>query len=353
MSKNKKEKQVVVVSIFSGMDLLLYGMRIAGMKGAYAVEFNAYAANMHSLNFKGPDNKPLIRWVAVSMEEMVPKLQKMEDKTEERKRVDELRNHYIINDDGSAKRPETVQEVDGNKLRKICEELYGKDIWIVLIGGPPCTDFSKLNVHNDGERNKLMFEYLRILKELNPDVALMEEVPDVLDKNHKDLYFEFLNKSSKCGYKIAFQEMNALHYDGCQSRRRCITIMVNEKMDKMPVFPKPNPDSAKRTGDVLDIDYFFSGHFTDKIRNKNHWMCTVTGGSPLWFVKDDERRTPTMPEKLEIQGLKKGMEYIIPEGTPIDQQNKAIGNGVPINLSYYLAKTIMEELFELPVKSKY
>lgn len=353
MSKNKKQKQVVVVSIFSGMDLLLYGMRIAGMKGAYAVEFNAYAANMHSLNFKGPDDKPLVRWVSVSKEEMATKLQKKEDKTEERLRTDELRNHYILNDDGSAKRPETVQEVDGKSIRKICEELYGKDIWIVLIGGPPCTDFSKLNVHNDGERNKLMFEYLRILKELNPDVALMEEVPDILDKNHKDLYFEFLNKASKCGYKTAFQEMNALHYDGCQSRRRCITIMVNEEMDKIPVFPKPDHNSAKRTGDLIDIEYFFSGHFTDKVRNRNYFMCTVTGGSPLWFIKDGEKIAPTMREKLTIQGLKKDMEYIIPEGTPVDQQNKAIGNGVPINLSYYLAKTIMEELFELPVEKEY
>lgn len=353
MKKNKKSKQAIIVSIFSGMDLLLYGMMIAGMKGAYAVEFNSHAANMHSFNFKDPNGEQLIRWVLVSEEEMKPKLQKKEDKTEERNRVNELRNHYIMNDDGSAKRPETIQEVDGKSLRKVCEELYGKDIWIVLIGGPPCTDFSKLNVHNDGERNKLMFEYLRILEELKPDVAVMEEVPDILDKNHKDLYFEFLSKASKCGYKTAYQEMNALHYDGCQSRRRCITIMVNEDMDKMPVFPKPRPDSAIRSGKLFDIDYYFSGHFTDKIRNKNHWMCTVTGGSPLWFAKGDQVRTPTMREKLEIQGLKKRMEYIIPEGTPVDQQNKAIGNGVPINLSYHLAKTIMEELFDLPVKKKY
>ncbi|MBI2279147.1 MAG: DNA cytosine methyltransferase [Bacteroidetes bacterium] len=353
MNKNNKLKQVIIVSIFSGMDLLLYGMMIAGMKGAYAVEFNCHAANMHSFNFKDPNGNPLIRWVFVSAEEMKPKLKKLENEKLEKKRKKELRDHYIMNADGSAKRPETIQEVDGREIRKICEELYGKHIWIVLIGGPPCTDFTKLNVHNDGERNKLVFEYLRILKELNPDVAVMEEVPDILDKNHRDLYFDFLNQASKCGYNCAYQEMNALHYDGCQNRRRVITIMVNKSMGKMPVFPKPRPESAIRPGELFDIDYHFSGHFVDLIKNKNHWMCTVTSGSPSWFAKGDNVWPPTIQDKLVMQGLKSGMKYIIPEGTPIDQQHVAVGNGVPINLAYHIAKTIMEEIFELPVKNEY
>lgn len=353
MNKNGKLKQVIIVSIFSGMDLLLYGMMIAGMKGAYAVEFNSHAANMHSFNFKGPDGKPLVRWVFVSAEEMKDKLTKKDDETEEKKRVKELRDHYFVNKDGSAKRPETIQEIDGKKIRKICEELYGKDIWIVLIGGPPCTDFSKLHVHNDGERNKLVFEYLRILKELKPDVAVMEEVTDILDKNHKELYFDFLKQSAECGYEIAYQEMNALHYNGCQNRRRVITIMVNKSLDKMPVFPTPMPESAIRSGKLFEIDYHLSGHFTDKYKNKNHWFCTVTSGSPLQFVKGDNVWAPSVSNKLRIQGLKPEMEYIIPEGTPVDQQHKAVGNGVPINMAYYIGKTIMEEIFGLPVENKY
>lgn len=349
----KSNKEVVVVSIFSGMDLLLYGMLITGMKGAYAVEFNSHAANMHSLNFKDNNGDPLIKWVLVSKDEMKPLLEKKKDEEAEKQRVKELRNHYLVNDDGSAKRPERVQEVDGKAIRKKCHELYGEDIWIVLIGGPPCTDFSKLNVHNDGERNKLVFEYLRIFQELQPDVAVMEEVPDILDCNHKELYFEFLDQVVESGYEVAYQVMNALHYEGCQNRNRCITMMVKNDFKKSPSFPEPMPESAKRAGDIFDLDYYFSGHFEDKIRNKNHWMCTVTAGSPTWFAKGDKVRKPTIEEKLRIQGLKPDMDYIIPEGTPVDQQNKAIGNGVPINLSFHLAKTIMEDIFEIQVTDSY
>jgi len=349
----KKDKEVVIVSIFSGMDLLLYGMMLAGMKGAYAVEFNCHAANMHSLNFKDPNGNPLIKWVLLSKEEMHPKLQKSTDSEQDKKRVQILRNHFLVAEDGSAKRPERIQEVNGKTLRERCHELYGKDIWIVLIGGPPCTDFSKLNVHNDGARNKLVFEYLRVLKELKPDVAVMEEVPDILDKNHKELYYDFLDQVASCNYEVAYQEMNALHYEGCQSRRRCITIMVSEALNKQPSFPVPNPDSAMRVGEVFDIDYYFSGHFEDKIRNKNHWLCTVTGGSPKWFAKGDKVWNPSIQDKLRIQGLKNNMRYEMPEGTPIDQQNKAIGNGVPINLSYHIAKSIMEDIFEIKVNNPY
>lgn len=353
MNKFNKLKQAIIVSIFSGMDLMLYGMMIAGMKGAYAVEFNSHAANMHSFNFKDAKGRPLIKWVMVSAEEMKPMLTKLDDPKMEKQRVNDLRDQYFVNKDGSAKRPERIQEVNGHDIRKICHDLYGEDIWIVLIGGPPCTDFTKLNVHNDGERNKLVFQYLRMLKELRPDVAVMEEVTDVLNKKHKQLFFDFLRQAADCGYKVAIQEMNALHYDSCQGRERCVTIMVHESLGKAPVFPKARPESAKRAGEVFDLEYFFSGHFTDLIKNKNNFMCTVTSGSPAWFEKNGDRREPTSRDKLLIQGLKPDMEYIIPDKTPLYQINKAIGNAVPVNLAYYLAKTIMEEIFELDVPNEY
>jgi len=51
----------------------------------------------------------------------------------------------------------------------------------ILIGGSPCQDFSAAKVHNgqlglDGDKSKLFYEYLRILKEVNPKYFLLENV---------------------------------------------------------------------------------------------------------------------------------------------------------------------------------
>lgn len=353
----KLQKQVIVVSIFSGMDLFLYGMMIAGMKGGYAVEFNKYAAAMHAFNFSGPDGKPLLRWVFVDAASMKKKLTKKKDEKKEKKRKQELRNHYILNEDGSAKRPEAIQDVDGRKVRQICHELYGDDIYIVLIGGPSCKDFTKLHVHNDGKRNQLVWEYLRFFDELQPDVAVMEEVTDLLREKYRDIYTEFLTKAKECGYRVAYQKMNSLHYDGVQDRWRLITMMVKESLDKHPVFPEPKPESAKRAGEVFDLDHFYSGHFEAKVKNADHYMCTVTSSSPEWFSKRVDGkpvyRSPSPQELLCAQGLKEGMEYKIPEGTPLDQQKLAIGNAVPINMAYHIGRVIMEMIFDLPVENEY
>ena len=55
---------------------------------------------------------------------------------------------------------------------------YGKiDL---LIGGSPCQDFSVLNSWGcglKGENSRLMFEYFRLIKEINPTYFLLENVP--------------------------------------------------------------------------------------------------------------------------------------------------------------------------------
>ena len=147
--------------------------------------------------------------------------------------------------------------------------------------------------------------------------------------------------------------MNALHYDGCQSRARCIGVFVNNGLNKKPVFPEPRPESAMRIGEALDVDYLYSGHFNDTIKTKLDFAGTVTTGSPLWVKKGDVKRPPSNEERLILQGLPAELEYLFPEGTPQDQIRLAIGNAVPVNLAFWIAKTIMEEIFEVQVEYEY
>lgn len=83
--------------------------------------------------------------------------------------------------------PNTIQlgdvtKVDGNSLPKID----------LLIGGPPCQGFSfagkQLNFSDP--RSKLFFEFVRLLKEVNPKCFLLENVK--MKKEHQDVITEHL-----------------------------------------------------------------------------------------------------------------------------------------------------------------
>jgi site-specific DNA-cytosine methylase len=70
--------------------------------------------------------------------------------------------------------PNTIQVGDVTKLN--AKDLPKIDL---LIGGSPCQDFSSANKQKlglDGEKSGLFYEYLRLLKELNPKYFLLENV---------------------------------------------------------------------------------------------------------------------------------------------------------------------------------
>ena len=74
--KNTKQynfgrKKIIVVSLFSGMDLLLYGFIKTGypMIPGYSVEKNIYASLMHAANFKNVDGSSVIEFLNISKEE--------------------------------------------------------------------------------------------------------------------------------------------------------------------------------------------------------------------------------------------------------------------------------------------
>lgn len=351
MKKNKIP--VVVVSTFSGLDLFLLGMVQSGMLPAYANEYNKYAARIHAHNYKGPNGESLIRMLKLSDKESEQLFKEHTNPKDEQIRKNYIKEHIVEMSDGTYTRPERIQDVKGEEIRKLCHELYGEDIRIVLIGGPPCQDYSGLNSGESKNRDKLIFEYLRFLGELKPDVAIMEEVPEIVSPKHVHNFNEFLSRCSDQGYRIAYKIMNAVLYQGKQSRVRCITMMIHEDLQKVPVFPEGNAESAMRVEDFMDIDYFFSGHFSDKIKTKRDFMCTVTSGSPSWLKKDDVKRKPTNDELLKFQGVLDKHNFELPDGIPQEQILRAIGNAVPVNLAYHLGRTIMEKIFDQVIENEY
>ncbi len=92
----------------------------------------------------------------------------------------------------------------------------------VIVGGPPCQGFSPLNMRGVGlERRMLWREYLRALREAEPDAFLMENVPQLLRSAE---YASFKRAARKLGYETADGVLNAADFGVPQTRRRAIAI---------------------------------------------------------------------------------------------------------------------------------
>jgi site-specific DNA-cytosine methylase len=331
-------KRIVVVSTFSGMDIFLLACIKSGLLGAFAVDRNFWACIMHRANFFNLDGAPIMApFVEISEEEY--RVSRADAKTEDT--VGKFEEKFV--------RAPVIQDYDGRQVRAEVEKIYGKDTIIIMIGGPVCHDLTGINLRKnkgEGSRNNLMFEYLRFLEEMEPDIALMEQVPELNQKGNEKLYADFLTQARTLPYQFAEQEMCSLHYGGNQARWRFVMMFIHDKYDSQPVFPEPDLVNVKRVRDFLDIDYFHSGHFVDTWKTKNHFMCTVTSSSPSRFAKAKRTYAPSIDDLLLCMDVEKG-DYNIPEGTPDTQVKMAIGNAVCLSMGTALIKVILSEILRV------
>jgi len=110
----------------------------------------------------------------------------------------------------------------------------------LLVGGPPCQGFSNLGekVPND-PRRQLWRHFLRTVKDANPLIFVMENVPPLLKSAE---YEEIVNKAKKLGYEIEGRVLNAAFYGTPQQRKR--VLIVGSRIGQ-PIFPLPTHRNPK------------------------------------------------------------------------------------------------------------
>lgn len=154
------------------------------------------------------------------------------------------------NRDKSYPNMKIVEEDIRNITGKILMNLTGikeKELDI-LIGGPPCQGFSFSNTKRslDDPRSKLMFEFIRMTRELQPKIFYVENVPGLL--SFKDFFHQLMGSFEKCGYAVRFLMLNAANYGVPQKRRRIFIQGVRKDLGFLPTFPEMtnfSPDNLK------------------------------------------------------------------------------------------------------------
>lgn len=109
----------------------------------------------------------------------------------------------------------------------------------ILFGGPPCQGFSLMNKNRsiDNPKSKLMWEFIRMVREISPRVFMIENVPGLLA--YKDFFILLLESLEKCGYVVRFIKLDAVSYGVPQFRKRIFIQGIRSDLNKIPSFPIP------------------------------------------------------------------------------------------------------------------
>ena len=300
-----------------------------------------------------------------------------------------------------------IKDISGEEILNLTKLKKGEiDL---VVGGPPCQSFSsagKMRSLND-DRGNMIFEYLRIIKELKPKAFLFENVkqfsyiqidkskPKVAPKerkNDKNLVINMLmDEFKKLGYNVNNGIVNSADYGVPQKRERTI-ILGTSKNEKIKLPQKTHSDSNNdlpnwnTLGNAIKSINDNEECMVYMYKRKKYLKLIPPGGH--WKHLSPELQKEAMGKKLKLGGGKTGffrkLSYDKPSptlctspkqpgtdmchpeelrplsvneyaaiqefpknwkfsGTTI-QKYKQIGNAVPVNLAFAVGKEIKSHL---------
>lgn len=224
----------------------------------------------------------------------------------------------------------------------------------IIIGGPPCQDFSSAGKRNeDNGRGDLTVAYAEIISKVRPHWFVMENVARILKTRKLQ---DALAVFRSAGYGITYSVLNAALCGVPQRRKRFVMIgKLGEKDDfikntLLEGLSKHEMTVSEYFGDRLGIKYYYRhprsyvrrGIFgtnepSPTIRGVNRPMPKGYNLHPGDPVKSLEGIRPlTSRERSMIQTFPEDFNF---EGTKTSVE-QMIGNAVPVNLGYYIADAI-------------
>jgi DNA (cytosine-5)-methyltransferase 1 len=228
----------------------------------------------------------------------------------------------------------------------------------VVIGGPPCQDFSSAGKRNENlENGKLTVTFAQIITamEPKPDWFVMENVGRILKTNKYKIAKEAFKKA---GYGITETVLDASLCGVPQLRKRFFMIGELNGRDNaiMPYlekgFAKKRMTVRDYFGNSLGVEYYYRHPRTYErraifsidepsptIRGVNRPIPSNYKKHPRdAFDKSEKVRPLTTLERSYIQTFPRDYLFI---GSKT-QQEQMIGNAVPVKLAEFVASSILK-----------
>ncbi|MBM3467774.1 MAG: DNA cytosine methyltransferase [Alphaproteobacteria bacterium] len=262
-------------------------------------------------------------------------------------------SHKIICEDIKKIEPKSLKHVD------------------VLTGGFPCQAFSIAGYQKglSDERGILIFELLRIVKDLKPKVLFLENVKNLISHQQGKTLEHIIKIIEELGYKVKYEVMNTCEYSNIPQNRERVYIVCFKNIKDYKKFNFPDKTNNRLSiQDILekkvDSNFYYKNmkyyellkqeminkntcyqwrrHYVRE--NKNNLCPTLTanmgtGGHNVPLVLDDDIRKLTPRECLRLQGFPD--DYVLPKVLSNAVLYKQIGNSVSVPVVEAIAQNIL------------
>jgi DNA (cytosine-5)-methyltransferase 1 len=265
---------------------------------------------------------------------------------------------------------------------------------IGIIGGPPCQSWSEAGAGRgiNDKRGQLFFEYIRILKDKQPLFFLAENVSGILHPRHAEAFSNIIQQFKDAGYEVSHKLLNANDYDVPQDRLRVIIVGYHKKLNKKFEFPepqkyrpvlkdvifdlrkaKPAKEKNKTNGDDglwAPNHEYMNGGFSTIYMSRNRVRAW---NEPSFTIQAGGRHAPIHPQAPKMKFIEQNKRIFIPgkehlyrrlsvrecariqtfpdnfifHYRDIADGYKMIGNAVPVQFAYNIAKKIFSDLLEI------
>lgn len=261
----------------------------------------------------------------------------------------------------------------------------------VIIGGPPCQSWSEGGTKRgiNDNRGKLFYDYIRILKAKQPLFFLAENVSGMLLECHRNALNGIKQSFKDAGYNLYFQMLNASNYDVPQDRKRVFFIGIRNDIEMNYSFPVPSKTKHTLREAIGDLPpnplpvpnglyyerelpkfpnhEYMTGGFSSIYMSRNRvrtWdevsftiqaqarQAPIHPQAPkMTFINENERefvkgqeslyRRLSVRECARIQTFPDSFLFLYHN---ISVGYKMIGNAVPVNLAYAMAKSLYDQV---------
>lgn len=354
-----------VLSFFTGGGFLDIGFEKAGFRTAWTNEFNPLIADLHDHAYT--------QWRR-SLNPAAPKA-----KISNRKSIRAISTGEILDEAFGGRRP----------------PVFG------VVGGPPCTDFSKggANAGGTGSAGRLTGIYVQRLLALKPSFFVLENVPGLARHPSHLAYFKRKKALLAQDYHIHERIVSALELGVPQDRDRLFLVGIRKELDganrpfQWPHDERysgakllPWPREAKKgeavekpaqIPDALTVNAAFGyGGGVEHLSNGREWFQPysrkfreVPEGrvatksfkrlhryrySPTaWYGNQEVHLHPTEARRISVREALRLQSvpdtYALPENATLCAKFRLICNGVPVQLAERVAESVRSHLRTLRV----
>jgi DNA (cytosine-5)-methyltransferase 1 len=212
----------------------------------------------------------------------------------------------------------TAEIVFASEIDKYARQIYKKNFGVepygditeldaadvpehdILVGGFPCQDVSVAGKREGlcGARSGMFFEIIRILREKQPRIVLIENVRGLLSSNQGWDFARILIELENVGYSCEWQVFNSKNHGVPQNRERVFIIGHLRGSGARPIFPitennRPDNDVQGPTTNTITSRYgksYATGSYNPT--HSNDRIYDPSGVSPALNCAEGGNRQP-------------------------------------------------------------